>query len=338
MTRGIEIGIVLEPRGDVRKLVERARLAEDLGFDFIGVTDGQMIWSDAVVALTASALATKRLRMGPWVTNPVTRHVTVIANYICTLDAISDGRAFLGIGNGDDAVRTIGASPATMDSLAEVVDTLRALIDGEEVKRDPVSWRISTARGRSLKIYWAGANPKSLTYGARHTDGLVVSGFVDDEWLDDMLAYIREGASGEPREVFFNSSVAVAHDSKEAREAVRPYVASGLRYASAARLRGWSKEDVDRMQRAYDSYHHFRDTNLAAVALVPDAMIPRKSISGNPEEAAELMNLVLSHGIRQFALMPMGDVETTMRLLAEKVRPLLREAAGSEKPAAKAEA
>jgi alkanesulfonate monooxygenase SsuD/methylene tetrahydromethanopterin reductase-like flavin-dependent oxidoreductase (luciferase family) len=323
MTQGIEIGIVLEPRGDVRKLVDRAKLAEDLGFEFIGITDGQMIWSDAVVALTATALATKRIRMGPWVTNPVTRHVTVIANYICTLDALSDGRAFLGIGNGDDAVRTIGASPATMDDLAGVVDTIRALVDGQEVKRDPVSWRISTARGRSLKIYWAGANPKSLTYGARHTDGLVVSGFVDDEWLEGMLGYIREGAGGEFREIFFNSATAVAENGAEAREAVRPYVASGLRYASAARLRGWSKEDVERMQRAYDSYHHFRDTNMAAVALVPDGMIPRKSISGSPEEAAELMNTVLSHGIRKFALMPMGDVETTMRLLAERVRPLL---------------
>ena len=138
MTQGIEIGIVLEPRGDVRQLVDRAKLAEELGFQFIGITDGQMIWSDAVVALTATALATKRIRMGPWVTNPVTRHVTVIANYICTLDALSDGRAFLGIGNGDDAVRTIGASPATMDDLAGVVDTIRALVDGQEVKHDPV--------------------------------------------------------------------------------------------------------------------------------------------------------------------------------------------------------
>ena len=130
-----------------------------------------------------------------------------------------------------------------------------------------------TARGRSLKIYWAGANPKSLTYGARHTDGLVVSGFVDDEWLEGMLGYIREGAGGAFREIFFNSAAAVAENGAEAREAVRPYIASGLRYASAARLRGWSKEDVERMQRAYNSYHHFRDTNMAAVALVPDEMI-----------------------------------------------------------------
>ncbi len=323
MSQPVEVGVVLEPRGDVKKLVAQAKLAEDLGFEFVGITDGQMIWSDAVVALTATALATKRIRIGPWVTNPVTRHVTVIANYICTLDALSDGRAFLGIGNGDDAVRTIGAAPATMDSLAEVVETIRALVDGEEVKHDAVNWRISTGRGRSLKIYWAGANPKSLTYGARHTDGLVVSGFVDDAWLDEALGFIAKGSEGAQREVFFNSAVCVAENGAEARDVVRPYVASGLRYASAARLSGWSKEDVSRMQQAYDSYHHFRDTNFGALALVPDHMIPRKSISGTPAECAELMKTVMSHGIHQFALMPMGDVESVMRLLAQRVRPLL---------------
>jgi 5,10-methylenetetrahydromethanopterin reductase len=321
--QSVQVGIVLEPRGDVTKLVEQAKLAEELGFEFVGITDGQMIWSDAVVALTATALATTRIRLGPWVTNPVTRHVTVIANYICTLDALSNGRAFLGIGNGDDAVRTIGAPPATMDSLAEVVATIRALVDGKEVQRDSINWRISTARGRSLKIYWAGANPRSLTYGARHADGLVVSGFVDDDWLEEALGFIATGAEGASREVFFNSAVCVAEDGAMARDVVRPYVASGLRYASAARLSGWSKEDVSRMQQAYDSYHHFRDTNFGALALLPDHMIPRKSISGTADECAELMKAVMRHGIHQFALMPMGDVDSVIRLLAQRVRPLL---------------
>ena len=47
-----------------------------------------------------------------------------------------------------------------------------------------------------------------------------------------MLGYIREGAGGAFREIFFNSAAAVAENGAEAREAVRPYVASGLRYAS----------------------------------------------------------------------------------------------------------
>ena len=42
MTAGVEIGIVLEPRNQVGETVARAQLAEANGFEFIGITDGQM--------------------------------------------------------------------------------------------------------------------------------------------------------------------------------------------------------------------------------------------------------------------------------------------------------
>jgi hypothetical protein len=109
-----------------------------------------------------------------------------------------------------------------------------------------------------------------------------------------------------------------------AREAVRPYVASGLRYGSAARVAEWGEEGVERMRDAYNSYHHFRASNEAAVALVPDSMIPKKSICGTPQEAAASMQAVIDKGVTSFALMAMGDVEKTIEMLAKEVRPLLR--------------
>jgi 5,10-methylenetetrahydromethanopterin reductase len=326
---GLEIGIVLEPREPVGETVERAKLAERHGFEFIGITDGQMIWRDVSVSLTASALATSRIHMGPWVTNPVTRHLAVTANFIATLDELSGGRAILGIGNGDDAVRTIGSSPAKMEYLGEVVDTIRQLMDGKEVlNKAKVGWRIRTGgpdRER-IPIYWAGANPKSFEYGIKHSDGLVISGFVDDGWLNWMLDFTGAIArdTGRTPKLIFNSSTSVDPDGDAAREAVRPYVASGLRYGSAARVSAWGDEGVERMRAAYDSYHHFRASNAAAVALVPDEMIPKKSISGTPDEAAASMQAVIDKGITSFSIMPMGDVERTIELLATEVRPRLR--------------
>jgi alkanesulfonate monooxygenase SsuD/methylene tetrahydromethanopterin reductase-like flavin-dependent oxidoreductase (luciferase family) len=53
-------------------------------------------------------------------------------------------------------------------------------------------------------------------------------------------------------------------------------------------------------------------------------MIPKKSISGTPEECADLMRQVMGNGIPlAFSLMPMGDVESVIRLLAERVLPRL---------------
>jgi alkanesulfonate monooxygenase SsuD/methylene tetrahydromethanopterin reductase-like flavin-dependent oxidoreductase (luciferase family) len=322
-----EIGIVLEPRRDVHETLDRAKLAEKNGYEYIGITDGQMIWRDVSVALTASAGATTRIHMGPWVTNPVTRHLAVTANFISTLDEFSGGRAILGIGNGDDAVRTLGSGPATMDALGEIVDSIRNLMDGKEVfNKAKVGWKIATGgRGHRVPIYWAGANKKSMQYGTKHADGLIMSGFVDEGWITTTLDIIREAAaeSGRSPKLIFNSSVSVDEDGAVAREAVRPYVASGLRYHSSALVSGWSDEDVERMRAVYNPYHHFRESNEAAVALVPDEMIPKKSISGTPEECAELMQTVIDHGITSFSLMPMGDVEKTIRLLAQEVRPRL---------------
>lgn len=329
MTADVEIGIVLEPRNQIGETVARAKLAEQNGFEFLGITDGQMIWRDVSVALTACAVATERIHMGPWVTNPVTRHLAVTANFIATLNEFSGGRAILGIGNGDDAVRTIGASPARMAELAEIVDTIRDLMDGKEVlNKSKVGWKIATGgpSGLSVPIYWAGANPLSFEYGIKHTDGLVISGFVDEGWLDWMNDFTGTVArdSGRSPKLIFNSAVAVDEDGDAAREAVRPYVASGLRYASAARVSDWGEEGVQRMRDAYNSYHHFRASNEAAVALVPDAMIPKKSISGTPREAAEVMQRVIDKDITSFSIMPMGDVEKTIELLATEVRPLLK--------------
>ena len=324
ISKATEIGIVLEPRGPIRQLVRQAKLAEGEGFEFIGITDGQMIWRDVSVALSATALATTSIRIGPWVTNPITRHPTVIANFICTLDEISGGRAFLGIGNGDDAVRTIGAKPSTMAALAEIVDVIRDLIDGEVVPQPVVDWKLSTgSEDRSIPIYWAGANPLSLEHGSRHADGLIISGFVDYGWLSGTIAHIRAVAPERDPELIFNSAVCVDEDGDRVREAVLPYVASGLRHKSAARLVDWSEDDVIRMQEAYDPYHHFLSTNDAAVALVPNHMIPKKSISGTPEECAELMAEVVKHGITKFSLMPMGNVEKVISLLGRRVRPLV---------------
>src|SRR4029450_13495956 len=68
----VEIGLNLLPVNSARQTAEWARLAEDVGFDFVGITDGQMIWRDVYVALTLAAAGTKRIRLGPWVTNPTT--------------------------------------------------------------------------------------------------------------------------------------------------------------------------------------------------------------------------------------------------------------------------
>ncbi|HEX9443119.1 MAG TPA: LLM class flavin-dependent oxidoreductase [Candidatus Binatia bacterium] len=321
-----DVGVWLQPTVPVAEIAALAERCDDYGFDFLGMTDGQMIWRDVYVALTLAASRTKRIRLGPWVSNIITRHPTVTANAISTLNELSGGRAFLGIGIGDDSVRTIGRKTSTLDELAEAVKLIYDLAAGREVKRPEGTWTLATAQG-GMTIYWAAANPKSLQYGGRCTDGVIASGWLVPELLERIRNYILEGArqGGKDEtgtETIFNTAVSISENRAEALNAAKPYVARALCYTSSTWLPNWSETDMKRFRSQYDYYHHFRpDQGLAT--LVPDSMVPMKAIAGTPDECAELLRMVVKAGFTKMSLIPMGDVASVIRLLATKVLPRL---------------
>jgi len=325
----VDIGLNLLPVTSARQTAEWARLAEDVGFDFVGITDGQMIWRDVYVALTLAAAGTKRIRLGPWVTNPTTRHPTVTANAICTLDEVSDGRAFLGIGNGDDSVRTIGGDHSKLDTLADAVKLIYRLAAGAEVETDNGKWHLASARGR-ITIYWAASAARSMRYGAQYTDGVIASTWLTPELLDKVRGLIREGAAAGGKkesqvQSILHTAVAVDDNRQVAIDAAKPYVARGLCYASAVWLPDWSEEDLKSFRSKYNYYKHFSaDHDLAT--LVPDHFVPRKAVVGTPDECRETLDRLLQSGFTQISLTPMGDVTKCLRTLGDKVLPRLQRA------------
>src|SRR5207248_6108255 len=99
-----DVGIVNnQPVPDV---VRQARLAESLGYETVWITDSHLICRELWVTLTACALATTRVKLGPGVTVPHTRHWSVAASAIATLDELAPGRIVLGIGTGGDRKST----------------------------------------------------------------------------------------------------------------------------------------------------------------------------------------------------------------------------------------
>jgi len=114
-------------------VVELAKFADAHDFDSVYVGDSQMLWNDVWVALGMCAMATSRVRLGPGVTNTVTRHPAVTANAIMSVNMASNGRAVLGVGAGDSAVRTAGLSPARLGGIRNALVYMRALLTGKEV-------------------------------------------------------------------------------------------------------------------------------------------------------------------------------------------------------------
>src|SRR6478672_8684098 len=102
----MEIG--LETAAPARRAAEVARTFEALGFATLLFPDSQNLAPEVWQQLALAAAATSRIRLGPGVTNPVTRDPAVTACAAATLQLASGGRAVLGLGRGDSAVQRIG--------------------------------------------------------------------------------------------------------------------------------------------------------------------------------------------------------------------------------------
>src|SRR3712207_6631993 len=90
---------ILTPVLKTKEVMKLAQIAEDAGVDRLGISD-VILYPDTYELQALCATVTNRIRIGSLVTNPFTRHPAVTAAAVSTLDEISDGRAFLGMGAG----------------------------------------------------------------------------------------------------------------------------------------------------------------------------------------------------------------------------------------------
>ena len=119
---------------DSRTLAEQVRRVEASGFSWIGIGDTQSLYREMYVCLTIAALNTKKALIGPLVTNPITRHPAVTASAMATLDELTGGRTFLGLGTGDTALVNLGQRPATVAKLRQYIMCVKELLAGHEVE------------------------------------------------------------------------------------------------------------------------------------------------------------------------------------------------------------
>src|SRR5215208_3975744 len=91
------------------ELVANAKRAEELGFEFVGISDHYHPWVSAQghspfvwSVVGAIATSTERLRVGIGVTCPIIRiHPAVVAHAAATTSLLLGDRFFFGVGTGE---------------------------------------------------------------------------------------------------------------------------------------------------------------------------------------------------------------------------------------------
>ena len=303
------------PHGPIERAVEIARFAETLGYRRCWVYDEGLAAADVYVAMTAIALATTSLEVGPGITNPYTRHAGVTAGAIASLDELSGGRAFLGIGAGG----SLTLNPLSIDrsrplaAVRETIDACRRLFAGGAVNADGVHVRLSGASllhaPAGTEIWLAGRGPRMLELGGAACDGVLVD-FVYKPHIGPAVERIRgagRAAGNEPRISY--STMLVTDDDTMA--AVKPHLTYRLvdSPADVQQAIGLADADAARIGAA------LADGLEAAAEHVRDEWALPFVIAGTPDECSqELHRLAAEHGIDSFVV-PLLDGERAETLL-----------------------
>lgn len=168
---------------------------DDNQFEKLWMTDSHQLWTEVYTTLAVCAVETETIELAPGVTNPVTRHPSVTASAVATLNQISDGRASVGIGAGDSAVYSVGETPATVSRLREAVRAVESLLGGEEVTFHDTPFELDAHDG-SAEVYVAAEGPRTLQMAGETADSVLFGGGTEPEIVERLgLANIAEGAA-----------------------------------------------------------------------------------------------------------------------------------------------
>jgi 5,10-methylenetetrahydromethanopterin reductase len=323
-----------------------ARRIEDLGFDALSLADSPNLANDVYCELTLATVSTRTIELATGVTNSLTRHSSVTAGAIATLQAESNGRAVCGIGRGNTSAYQIGKRPDALENFERYVSELQAYLRGAFVAAGDRSSRLEWLDRFGLPkvpLEVAASGPKVLAIAARHADRISLAvganaAFVES-WLERARAEVR-AAGRDPTSVQYGAYIPtlVNDDPVVAREAVR-FVAGT--FANLVVMPGQVDEqrlgempaplvDARRAMRGgYDLAHG----PAASASQLSDDFLDWFALVGRPGDAVEKLVGLAQAGldyvflVSGFHTLPRDVANANLENIGRLVLPAMREGA-----------
>ncbi len=217
----------IDPKTDVQRAINQANLVEALGYDGVLIQDHAYIpdFVATTTLLTAIGAVTNKVEVGANVLTAPFRLPAILAKEVATLDAITHGRAILGLGAGANAaaIHALGgpdlsAKGEMYRSYRDALHIIRGLWDSNgqpftysgdvqsvhAVKFGPIP-------ARRIPIMTGAMGPQSLKLTAELADGISISSsYVPWQNLPGFRQQLDEGAAAYNRdaeELFINYNV-----------------------------------------------------------------------------------------------------------------------------------
>lgn len=332
----MDFGVVLQTDPPASRVVDLAVRAEEHGFTYGWAFDSHMLWQEPFVIFSQMLAATKKMVVGPMVTNPGTRDATVLASLFATLNDMFDGRTICGIGRGDSALRVIGKKPKTLADMVEAGDMIKSLVAGKSAMYGETELKIPWIKdGWDLPIWMAGYGPKALATVGAHADGFILQ-LADPQILEWTMEAVRVAAAEAGRDpesidICVVAPAYVGDNIEHQRDQLRWF--GGMvgnhvhdlvnRYGSDSATIPKVLSDYIKAREGYDYSHHGRADN-EYTDFVPDEIVDRFCILGTAEQHIEKLTMLKDMGVDQFGIYLMhDDQEATLDAYGSTIIPAI---------------
>ena len=333
----MEFGVVLQTTPPSARVVDLAKRAETYGFTYVWTFDSHILWQEPYVIYSQILAETRKVIVGPMVTNPATRDWTVTASVYATLNEMYGNRTVCGIGRGDSAVRVTNGAPTTLATLREAVHVIRELGNGRSVAYKGSDLRLPWAGASELEVWVAAYGPKALALTGEVGDGFILQ-LADLSIAEWTIAAVRGAAAdagrnpdhiticvAAPAYVTDGTDAGLAHGREQCRwfgGMVGNHVADIVaRYGTTDASIPQALTDYIAGRQGYDYNEHGQAGNTHA-AFVPDEIVDRFCIIGPVEVHIERMRRLQELGVHQFSIyLQHDDKDATLRAYGEKVLP-----------------
>ncbi len=315
----MDFGVVFQCDPPASTVVELARKAEDAGFSYVWTFDSHLLWQEPFVIYSQILAATRRVVVGPMVTNPGTRDWTVIASQFATLNEMFGNRTICGIGRGDSALRTLGAKPGTIDEMKQCVEVVRSLARGETVEYRGQQLKFEWVDNGALDVWVAAYGPRALKATGEVGDGYILQLADPDiaEWMITAVRRAAEQAGRDPMAIKFCVAAPayvgdnLGHQREQTRwfgGMVGNHVADIVeRYGTSGAV-PQALTDYIEGRKGYDYAEHGRAGNTHT-DFVPDEVVDRFCILGPVENHLARLAELKDLGVDQFALYLQHDAK-----------------------------
>jgi 5,10-methylenetetrahydromethanopterin reductase len=318
-------------------LVERlAASAERHGYDMIGIADTPGNAMDPWVAATVAGQATKRARVAICVTNLVSRHPSVSAASIASLDLLTQGRGVLGLGAGHSGTRNLGLPGSSARELGEGVHYIKALLRGEPATLGGVAAHLPWVK-RAAPVFLAASHPRGLEVTGREADGAFINFGLKAENIRESEAIVARGrmaAGRAPEEVELwqvgaldcNTNGDLAREKIGAMLAFLAGYVIGTKDLASRGVPEHLHEPLLELRRRYSTRPGEADIKLVRELGLFDYLSGRLAICGTPEECLTQALAAKAAGAKRLMLTVSlaADPVKTVELFGERVLPALR--------------